>query len=135
MCKKDHMKIRNLVAFPLLLAAAPAFATGGFSCRTTAPPGVSVTIVTGTGIPGGIALVTVREGQRLLSTGATGDPVTIGESQLDDRTLLLELLDPSDQRRVARLDARPSGEPGSRDLAGTFEFQNRTYRILCRPEH
>ena len=128
------MKIHHLAIAPLLLlaAAAPAFATQGYSCRTTDPEGVRVTVISGTGAPGGIALVTLREGQRIFSTGATGQPVEVSRSALDNRTLTLDLVDPQDGQPVARVQARRADDVS--DLDGTLEFTGRVYRLVCSPD-
>lgn len=107
-----------LSAALLLFTAAPALATGGWSCRTTAPEGVRLDIVTG---GGGIALATLGDGRRTLSTERE---LRIGQSWIDEHSLLLDLTDTEATERVARLRVTVRGELGRRNPAGTLE---------CRP--
>lgn len=128
------MKLAQLAAIPLIALAAPAFATGGFSCRTNAPSGVNLDIVTGTGQPGGIVAATLRDGRRRFSTGGSGERIAIGQSWIDERSLLLDLLDREGTARVARLKVGFRGAPRNRTLTGTLAYQGRIARIACAPE-
>jgi hypothetical protein len=58
--------MRALIRLPLLFAAAPALATGGWSSRSAAPEDLPLDIVTG---GGGIAMATLRDCIRTLRTG------------------------------------------------------------------
>ncbi|MFN3946242.1 MAG: hypothetical protein ACK4K7_15060 [Allosphingosinicella sp.] len=124
--------IRHLLALPLLLAAAPAAATAGWSCRATAPVGVTLDIVAGTGSPGGLVGATLRDGAVRRSTFDGG--LRIGQSWIDEHSLLLDLLDGAGGERVARLRVTVRGELGRRAPAGSLEYGGRIHRIACVPE-
>ena len=128
------MRFACLAAAPLLLLAAPASATQGFACRTIAPEGVNLTIVIGTGIGGGLVGATLRDGERLLSTFGEDRRLVTGQSWVDDRALLLDLLSADGSRRVARLRVGLGGALESRNLTGTLDYGGRISRIVCRPD-
>ena len=124
------MKPRILIALPLLLAAAPAWATQGFLCRSVAPEGVTVSVVIGTR---GIAGANLRDGERALSSFGGGGLV-LGQNWVDERALLLDLLDPETHDRVARLRVGIGGPLETRRPTGTLEYRGRIARVVCVPD-
>jgi len=94
---------KALLALPLLaLAAAPAHATGGFTCRTAGPRPIEVALGFGH-VPGAPLFLT-----RLLGAGRNV-PVRAPQWWLDNDELRLILTDPQSLRREAIIRARRSG--------------------------
>jgi hypothetical protein len=115
---------RSLIAAAALLAASPAFATGGFECRP----------VTGAGPVLGIAIghtVAARLFSATLSEGGRKVPVQIGQSWIDSRHLWLDLVDPNATRMEAKLRATFQPRLRGRPAMGTLERGGRTYRVRC----
>jgi hypothetical protein len=127
------MRRSLLLAAPLLLCAVPASATQGFACRTMAPPGVTIMVVIGTGIGTGVVGVTLHDGERTLSTFDGGDAV-LGQSWVDERALLIELVPPDRDGRIARLRVGLGGELESSELTGWLEYAGRRWRTVCAPD-
>lgn len=125
------MKRLLLVGLPLLVTPAAAFGTQGYSCRTTAPAGTSLSVVVGSM---GVAGATLRDGSRELSTFGDGPRLAIGQSWIDDRTLLLDLVSADHRSRVARLTTSLGGTLESRYLNGWLEYGGRRARIVCAPD-
>lgn len=116
-----------LLVLPLLFAAAPASATQGFLCRTVAPEGVTVSVVVGTR---GIAGANLTESGRRLSTfGEAG--LVLGQRWIDERALLLDLLDPVTHDRVARLRVGIGGPVETRRPTGTLDYRGIVTRVVC----
>ena len=122
------MRLAALLLAPLLLLGAPALATQTVTCRTTAPAGVNLTLVIGTVTPNPIASATLRDGRRTLTTPRN---LMIGQSWIDERSLLLDLLSPSGDKRLARLKVGQRGAHESRSFTGTLEYGGRIARIAC----
>ena len=124
------MKTRFLIALSLLFAAAPAAATQGFACRTTAPEGVTMSVVIGSL---GVAGANLTDDDRRLSTFDDGGLV-LGQSWVDERSLLLDLLAPDRNARVARLKVGMAGRLERRELTGWLEYAGRRWRTICAPD-
>ncbi len=92
-----------LLAFSLSLAASPAFATGGFTCRTAGPNPIEATV--GFGHAPGSPLV----GSRLAENGRP-IPVVHPQWWLDSSELRLVLTDPNAMRREAIIKTRRNGQ-------------------------
>ena len=125
---------RLVLGLPLILAATPAAATQGYACRTTAPAGVTLGIVVGTGPTVGVVGASLREGGRTLSTFGRSPQLVVGQSWADERTLLLDLFSPDRSRRIARLTTALGGTLESRFLNGWLEYGGRRSRIVCAPD-
>lgn len=96
---------KALLALPALaLVAAPAHATGGFTCRTAGPRPIVVSI--GFGHTPGSPLL--ADSTRLVDNGRNV-PVSAPQWWLDDKELRLLLTDPNAIRREAIVKARRSG--------------------------
>ena len=94
---------KSLFCLPILLAlAAPAHATGGFTCRTAGPRPIEVALGFGH-VPGASLFLT-----RLSDNGRT-IPVTAPQWWLDDSELRLLLVDPAAMRREAILKTKRKG--------------------------
>ena len=98
------MKKHLLAAALPLLAATPAHATGGFTCRTAGVRPVVVSIGFGH-VPGAPLL---RDVTRLHDNGRNV-PVIAPQWWLDDRELRLLLADPSAMRREAIIKTKRNG--------------------------
>ena len=124
------MKRRFLIALPLLFPAAPAAATQGFACRTTAPEGVTMSVVIGS--LGVVGATLTNGGERLSSFDDGG--LVLGQNWVDERALLLDLLSPDHRERVARLRVGLGGALESRELTGWLEYAGRRWRTVCAPD-
>jgi len=124
------VKPSRLLAAPLLAVAAPAAATQGFACRTVAPEGVTMNLVVGTL---GVAGATLTDGARRIST-FDGSEAVLGQSWVDERMLLLDLLAPDRNERIARLRVGLGGELETRQLTGWLEYAGRRWRTVCTPD-
>jgi len=122
--------MRIALALPLLCLAAPAAATQGFACRTVAPEGVAMSVVVGTL---GVAGATLTDGGRRVSS-FDGSEVVLGQSWVDERALLVDLLDADRNRRVARLKVGIGGALESRELSGWLDYRGRRWRTVCAPD-
>lgn len=93
---------RILIGIALLGIAAPAHATGGFTCRTAGTRPVEVNLGFGH-VPGAPLILT-----RLLDNGRIV-PVRAPQWWLDDDELRVLLTDPDSMRREAIVKARRNG--------------------------
>ena len=91
---------RRWIALALLLAAAPAHATGGMICRSAAG---EVTLTIGHGA------ASVIVAARLTAAGRP-IPTSIAQSWIDRNEIRLDLTDPNAMRIEARLRARRTGQ-------------------------
>lgn len=98
------MKFLILLAPLALAAATPAFATGGFTCRTGGARPIEVSL--GFGHAPGAPLL--ADAVRLLDNGRN-IPVIAPQWWLDDRELRLLLADPTAMRRELILKTKRNG--------------------------
>ena len=123
------MRCVSLCGLPLLLAAAPALATGGFDCRTTDGSAIvmSGTIGRVIGTPLIAAHLRVGDGP----TVGTSDPdesFQIVRSWIDAREIRVDLADPAAERFEAQLRVRI----GSRGrAAGSLAYRGLTHAVRC----
>ena len=103
--------------------ALPAYATGGFQCRTSGPKPILVSI--GFGHAPGAPLL--RDAMRLTDDGRS-IPVSAPQWWFDQSELRLLLADPSALRREAIIKARRNG----RTYDGSLWRGGRRYWVRCR---
>jgi hypothetical protein len=126
------MKAKATLALGCLIgAAAPAAATGGFSCATAGAAPLRLAIVTAHGVAPAVAQVRLTERGRTLSSAAPGAELLIAQSWIDSRELKLDLTDTAFQRYEARLRARITGRLTA---AGTITRNGMTRPIRCTIE-
>ncbi|WP_129794253.1 hypothetical protein [Sphingosinicella sp. CPCC 101087] len=125
------MRIRHLLALPLLLAAAPALATGGFECRTTDGANITIGGTVGHTLTSPLVGARLQLGDRLLATTKKAPDLAIGRSWIDDREIRVNLVDPNATRFEAQLRAR-IGSPGA--AAGTLVRHGATHPVRCELE-
>ena len=125
------MKLSFLCTLPLLVAASPALATGGFDCRTTdgSDIGLSGTIGHVAGSP--LVAATLRLGERVLATATDRPQIAIGRSWIDAREIRVDLVDPQATRFEAELRARIMTRLGA---TGTLRRDGRTHPVRCSVE-
>ena len=98
---------RFLCALPLLFAATPAFATGGFDCRTTDGSNIVMSGTIGRVIGTPLIAAHLRIGDEpTLSTTDPEPPFAIVRSWIDEREIRVDLADPGAARFEAQLRAR-----------------------------
>lgn len=125
------MKIRHFLAAPLLLAAAPALATGGFDCRATDGSGVALTGTVGHLLTSPLVAARLKAGGRTLSTSGEAPEIMIGRSWIDAREIRVDLVDANAIRFEAQLRARI----GARGNAiGTLRRGGTTHPVRCTLE-
>jgi hypothetical protein len=122
------MRPSLLLALPLLLGAAPAFATGGFACEATDGSGIAIggTIGHVVGAPLVGAWLQVREQTR--ATTDTPAQIAVGRSWIDEHEIRLDLVDPNFERFEAQLRVRTS-EAG--EARGTLLRDGVTHPVRC----
>jgi hypothetical protein len=122
------MKRFFLLALPLLFAAAPAWATGGFDCRTTDRSDIVMSGTIGRLIGTPLVAAHLRIGERTLSTSDPDPQIAIARSWIDAREIRVDLIDPQAERFVAQLRARV----GARGVgSGTLVWEGVTHRVRC----
>jgi len=116
----------SLLAAPLLFAAAPAAATGGFDCRATDGSGI---VMSGTiGRVAGTPLISasLRIGDHVMASYG-GDPeIAIARSWIDEDEIRVDLAHPELERIEARLRARIARSRGR----GTLERRGVVHPVL-----
>lgn len=126
------MKLKALLALAALIGvAAPAAATGGYSCATTGAAPLRLAIVTAHGVVPVVAQVRLTERGRTLSSAAPRAQLLIAQSWIDTRELKLDLTDTNLQRYEARLRARITGPLTA---VGTVTRNGATRPIRCTIE-
>ena len=120
-----------LFGLPLLLAATPAFATGGFDCRTTDRSNIVMSGTIGRVIGSPLVAAHLRLGDRALSTTDPEPPLVIARSWIDARELRVDLADPQVERFEAQLRARIGRRGGA---TGTLVRDGVTHPVRCEIE-
>ena len=115
----------------LIAFAAPAQATGSGTCRALLQPELRLELVIGHTTSPVIAQVRLRDGSRLLQTGAPDGPI-IAQSWVDAFVLNLELTNADASTSVARLQTFK--RRGQNEYAGTLRYGGRSYQVRCRIE-
>jgi hypothetical protein len=100
------MKRSLLVALPLLFAASPAFATGGFDCRTTDGSNIAMSGTIGRVVGAPLIAAQLRLGDEALATTDPEPRITIARSWIDTSEIRVDLADPQAERFEAQLRAR-----------------------------
>ena len=117
-----------LLAATLLLLPAPAWATGGFECRT-ADRGIVLTGSYGAANTNIDAIFLTTRG-RTLSTADPRPRIFVTRSRFDEREIRVDLED-NDGRPVARLRTRVGQ---GRRFQGTLRHGGVTHRVQCEFE-
>ena len=105
----------------LALLASPAYATGGFQCRTAADPRIEITL--GFGHTAGSALFSQR-----LRVDGKDIPVDAPQWWLDDNDLRLVLTDEQANERLAVVKAKREGDA----YDGSVVYRGKSHWIRCR---
>jgi hypothetical protein len=87
----------------LSMIAAPAYATGGLTCRTPDPRPIELSLVISHTIVPSVVSASLREGR-------SNVPVRVAQSWLDRTELRLDLVDPNALRHELRLRAKRNGQ-------------------------
>ena len=81
----------------------------------------------------GVVGANLSDDGRRLSTFDDGSLV-LGQSWVDERSLLLDLLAPDRNARIARLRVGMAGRLERRELTGWLEYAGRRWRTVCAPD-
>lgn len=125
------MKRAPLLGLPLLLASTPAFATGGFDCRTTDRSDIMLSGTIGRVIGTPLVAAHLRIGERTLGTIDPEPQVAIARSWIDEREIKVDLVDPQTERFAAQLRARITR---SGRATGTLVRDGVTHPVRCEVE-
>ena len=125
------MKLSLLLGLPLLLAATPALATGGYDCRTTDGSEIGVSAVVGHAPGNPLVGARLRLGERVLSTAGEPPAIAVGQSWIDEREIRLDLIDAQALRYEAQLRARIATRSG---WVGTLVRDGRSHPVRCTVE-
>ena len=125
------MRLSLLIALPMLLAAAPALATGGFDCRTGDGSDIALSGTVGHTLTSPLVAARLRLGSRSLDTGGEDATIAIGRSWIDEREIRVDLVDANAMRFEAQLRARI----GARGTAsGTLIRNDAEHPVRCTLE-
>ena len=122
---------RRLLCLPLLFAATPAFATGGFDCRTTDGSNILMSGTIGRVIGAPLIAAQLRLGDETLATTDPEPRIAIARSWIDTSEIRVDLADPQAERFEAQLRARttPRGT-----ATGTLVRAGVTHPVRCELE-
>lgn len=110
------------------LAASPARATQGVSCRPISGSGPTVGLVIG---GAGLAGVNLTEGGATRTTMGERAPIAVRQSWMDEERIWIDLSDPNFMEDEGRLRLRFAGRGDARHLTGSFVRRGRLYRLRC----
>jgi hypothetical protein len=122
---------RILLAMPALFAATPAFATGGFDCRTTDGSNITMSGTIGRVVGAPLIAAHLRLGEETLSTTDAEPRITIARSWIDTREMRVDLADPQLERFEAQLRTR-SRRDGT--ATGTLVRNGVSHPVRCELE-
>lgn len=125
------MRISRLLAAPLLLAAGPALATGGFDCRTTDGSNIGLAGTIPHAITATLLNARLEIGDRVLETHGPNPQITIGQSWIEAGEMRIDLVDPQVERFEARLRVRADRRG---NMTGTLVRNGRTHPVRCELE-
>jgi hypothetical protein len=120
-----------LPGLALLFMATPAFATGGFDCRTTDRSGIMLSGTIGRVIGTPLVAAHLRLGEETYSTTDPEPRIAIARSWIDAREIRVDLVDPQAERFEAELRARIM--LGGR-ATGTLVRRGVTHPVRCDVE-
>ena len=122
------MRLSLFVLPPLLLAASPALATGGFACEATDGSRVAMGGTVGHVIGAPLIGAWLEVGEQRWATTDPEPEIAIGRSWLDEHEIRVDLVDRQAERFEAQLRVRTS-EAG--EARGTLVRDGRTYPVRC----
>jgi hypothetical protein len=100
------MKRFLLIGLPVMFAATPALATGGFDCRTTDGSRIRLSGVVGRTITAPLVAARLEVNEEAWSTADPDPGIVVGRSWIDARETRVDLVDPNMVRFEAQLRAR-----------------------------
>lgn len=125
------MRFSLLLAAPLLLAASPALATGGFDCRTTDGSNIRIAGAVGHVLGAPLVGATLFLGDRALATSDAEPPLVIARSWLDGERIWVDLVDPQMSGFEAQLRVRVGA---NWTATGTLARDGVTHPVRCEVE-
>lgn len=111
------------------LAATPAAATQGQTCRPLSGRGPQIDIVIGSL---GIVGASVSEDGVTRSSVGNAAPLAMRQAWIDEQRLWIDLTDADHMRDEGRLRLHYAGRGRSRHFAGSFVRGGRLYRLRCQ---
>jgi hypothetical protein len=125
------MKRFLFIGLPALLAATPAFATGGFDCRTTDGSNIAMSGTIGRVVGAPLVGAHLRLGQQTLSTTDPEPRIVIARSWIDTREMRVDLADPQLERFEAELRTRTRRDGTA---TGTLVRDGVSHPVRCELE-
>ena len=122
------MKRSPLLALPMLLAAAPAFATGGFACEATDGSGIAIGGTIGHVVGAPLVGAWLEVGGRRRATTDAPPELSVGRSWIDEREIRVDLVDPNFERFEAQLRVETTDAGEAR---GTVVLDGVTHPVRC----
>ena len=100
------MKCSFLLAMPLMCATTPAFATGGFDCRTTDGSRIMMSGTIGRVVGTPLVAAHLQIDGRTFGTNDPAPQIAIARSWIDEREIRVDLIDAQAEQFEAQLRAR-----------------------------
>ena len=125
------MKCAFLLSVPLLFAAAPALATGGFDCRTTDGSRIIMSGTIGRVVGTPLIAAHLQIDGRTLGTNDPAPQIAIARSWIDEREIRVDLIDAQAERFEAQLRARIMTRGGA---TGTLVRNGVRHPVRCDVE-
>lgn len=124
------MRIAAAAALLLLVTATPAFATGGFDCRTTDGSNIALRGTVGRVVGNPLIDAHLQLDERTLATTDREPQIVIVRSWLDAERIWVDLADSQVTEFVAQLRVRMTRSGG----VGTLRVNGITRRVRCEVE-
>ena len=115
----------------LLFAATPAFATGGFDCRTTDGSDIMMSGTIGRVIGAPLVAAHLQVDGRMIGTNDPEPQIAIARSWIDQHEIKVDLADAQAERFAAELRVRLTRRG---DGNGTLIRDGRTHPVYCTVE-
>ncbi len=122
------MRIALPIALVLLMAGAPALATGTIHCESTERGAPEIYLVVGRGAAAAISQMHLSGPAGEFTTGANASSPIVGQSWLDERELKVDVVNHNVEYHIARLIGRRAGENLYR---ATLRYRGRTHAMSC----
>ena len=132
------MRLVYAIGLGTIVAASPAAATGGLSCRPVRGAGPMIDVAAGYALVPTVIGVTLREGGKVMTAGAINSTenhaLVVGQAWYDAREVRLDLFDAQQVRFEGKLRVRFGTGRRGHIAFGSFTRNGRTYQVRCTAE-